>query len=374
MPFLRRLLGRHHSSTSETHLALATTPAPPVVNRLVSPLPSTDADLPIEVVAWSVRRLQGIFSQLNQSPNQQSLEDGQAARLCFTRFWLTAPVDLLEVFYEGPIGQAYRLMLGGVLPALPLNAEEERWKTGLSQRLAKAFGSHETTGLLLAVMPYYDLNAMRVADPLRQVPEWLQADYAERCDPQLLEVLRSRQGKRSEAAKPVGQPALLAPSEAPAVARTLPVLCERRGNEAMSLIQDNEFLGRMSGLINLYAIDPSDAELKVELSALRRQVAQIWLDVDTPQLEDLYRTPFGQLTQNLIGSGFSREPLGADEEGAKRQLGLVVGEMSHPRAVNALLAALLYYSPIKVNLSGSERLVPPWLVQELQQLRQRVSG
>ncbi|MDM7937831.1 MAG: hypothetical protein QUV06_10270 [Cyanobium sp. CZS 48M] len=374
MSLLSRLLGRRHSTTSEAPLALPTTPAPPVVNRLVDTLPSTDVDLPIEVVAWTVRRLQGIFSQLNESPNQQALEDGQAARLCFTRFWLTAPVDLLETLYEGPIGQAYRLMLSGVLPALPLNAEEQRWKTGLSQRLAKAFGSHETTNLLLAVMPYYDLNSMRVSDPLRQIPEWLQADYAERCDPQFLQVLRSRQAKRSKADQPASQPALLAPSEAPAVARTLPLLSERRGSEAMTLIQDNEFLGRMSGLINLYAIDPSDAELKAELSALRRQVAQIWLDVDTPQLEDLYRTPFGQLTQNLIGSGFSREPLAADEEVAKRQLGLVVGEMSHPRAVNALLAALLFYSPKKVNFSGSERLVPSWLLQELQQLRQRMSA
>lgn len=373
MPFLRRLLGLPIPASTAGRSTSEPLPEPSSVNRLVSSNPEHNASLPIEPLAWSVRRLQDIFSKLNNSPNQQALEDAQAARLCFTRFWLTAPVDCLETFYSGPIGEAYRLMLGGVLPALPLNEKEKCWKTGLSQRLAKAIGSNETTNLLLAVMPYYDLNTMRVADPLRQVPEWLQVDYAERCDPQLLVVLRSRQGQRSKAVKPSSQPALLAPSAASTVARNLPLLSERRGNEAMALIQDNEFLGRMSGLINLYAIDPSDAELKAELNVLRRQVGQIWLDVETSQLESLYRTPFGQLTQNLIGSGFSREPLDAEEEAAKRQLGLLVGEMSHPQALNALIAALLYYSPLKVNLGGSERSLPSWLVQELHQLRLRMS-
>ncbi len=376
MPFLRRLLGRNSGHGSDHHvgsIAPPEVPAAPLVNRLVSTLAQDEELLPVPVLAWSVRRLQAIFSQLQQAPNQQALEDAQAARMCFTRFWLSAPLDQLETLYAGPIGQAYRLMLSGVLPALPLNADDERWKAALSQKLLKAFGSHETTNLLLAVLPYYDLNAMRVADPLRQVPEWLQRDYAERCDPQLLDTLRQKAASR-QPASPAG-PALLAPSEAQPAPRlsnqTLPVLGELRGEAGMALIQNNEFLGRMSGLINLYAIDPGDAELKQELSGLRRQVAQVWLDVDTPQLEALYRTPFGQLTQNLIASGFCREPLPPEEDAARRQLGLIVSELSHARALNALVAALMYYPPSKVNVAGVERSLPPWLVQELTTLKNR---
>ncbi len=376
MPSLRRLFGRGKASDqpSSPHPA-------PQVNRLVSTLPDGAAALPVDLVPWSVKRLQVIFQQLNQSPNQQAVEDAQAARSCFTRFWLTAPLDFLELLYTGPIGQAYRLMLNGVLPALPLSPADERCKAALTQRLHKAIGHHETTNLLLAVMPYYDHNAMKVADPLRQVPEWLLADYAERCDPKLKAMLLKRAPQANGAAGPAPT-ALLGPASQPALrpvgssgngggTAQLPLLSQRRGPEGLALIQDNEFLGRMSGLINLYAIDPSDAELKRELAGLRRQVGQIWLDVDTQQLQTLYRAPFGQLSQNLIGSGFSREPLAAEDEAARRQLGAIVGSMQHPRALNALMAALLYYPAGRVNLSAAEGTLPEWLVQELNLLRSR---
>ncbi len=388
MPSLRRLFGlgsssQPHQAPEPSWAGAAKAPAP--VNRMVNTLPDGRADLPVEMVPWSVRRLQVIFQQLNQTPNQQSVEDAQAARTCFMKFWLTAPVDFLEMLYDGPIGQAYRLMLGGVLPALPLSEADERCKMALTQRLHAAFGHHETTNLLLAVMPYYDLNAMRVADPLRQIPEWLLADYANRCDPQLKAKLLKRDALRGGAASGAPSPAptaLLGPagqaglrtfqgSGAAEGDAALPVLAERRGADCLPLIQDNEFLGRMSGLINLYAIDPSDGELKRELSGLRRQVAQIWLDVDSEQLQALYRAPFGQLSQNLIGSGFAREPLSPEEDAARRRLGEIVAKMRHPRALNALMAALLYYPAGKVNLSEADSTLPAWLVQELNTLRNR---
>ncbi|CAK6698173.1 hypothetical protein I1E95_14575 [Synechococcus sp. CBW1107] len=375
MPSLRSLFGRG----SHSHAQLASEPPiEPVpaavaqsVNRLVSTSPQDEIELPMEITAWSVRRLQTIFTTLDQSPNQQAVQDAQAARNCFTRFWLSAPVDCLEILYSGPIGEAYRLMLRGILPALPLRPIDERWKAGLSQRLLKAFGHHETPNLLLAVMPYYDRNAMKVADPARQIPEWLLSDYAERCDPQLLQKLRLRQQGGNGAT--AGSPAMLAPAPAQTDTRPLPLFSEKRGEDCLPLIQDNEFLGRMSGLINLYAIDPSDAELKRELAVLRRQVAQIWLDVDPGQLETLYRAPFGQLSQNLIGSGFSREAMPPEEDAARRRLGEIVATMRHPRALNALMAALLYYPASKVNLSSAEKVLPEWLLQELTTLRSRAS-
>jgi hypothetical protein len=140
----------------------------------------------------------------------------------------------------------------------------------------------------------------------------------------------------------------------------------------MPLIRDNDFLGRLSGLLNLYSIDPSDAEVKRELGAMRRQVAQIWLDVDTDQLEALYRTPFGQLTQNLIVSGYAKEPLSQEELGVQQQLALIVSELTHPLALNAVMASLLFFPPTNVSFAErADRLLPAWLVQELGGLRER---
>ena len=39
--------------------------------------------------------------------------------------------------------------------------------------------------------------------------------------------------------------------------------------------------------------------------------------------------------------------------------------MNQPRALNALLAALLFYPPGKIAFGGGEQHMPGWLVQEI---------
>ena len=148
----------------------------------------------------------------------------------------------------------------------------------------------------------------------------------------------------------------------------LPLLAARRGNEALALIQNQEFMGRMSGLINLYTIDPSDAELKRELIGLRRQLGQGWLDVNPAQIQQLYQSSIGQLFRNLLSSGFAREPLIQEDQQLRSQLSQVVANMNQPRAVNALLAALPFYPPGKIQFGGGEQFIPPWLLQDLNAL------
>jgi hypothetical protein len=148
----------------------------------------------------------------------------------------------------------------------------------------------------------------------------------------------------------------------------LPLLAARRGNEALALIQNQEFMGRMSGLINLYTIDPSDAELKRELIGLRRQLGQVWLDVNPAQIQQLYQSSFGQLFCNLLSSGFAREPLIQEDQQLRSQLSQVVANMNQPRAVNALLAALPFYPPGKIQFGGGEQFIPAWLLADLNQL------
>jgi len=322
----------------------------------------------LEVTPWSAARLVTIFERLNRQPDRSSLSEARAARECLSRFWLAAPVDQLEALYAGAIGRAHRDLLTSILPALPLESEEERWKATLTQYLLDSFERHESTNVLLALLPYYDRAGIRVADPQNQVPGWFLADYAERCDPALAEQLLQRQQRQRPALPGAGGPMGLAGALQP----PLPDLAPLQGDAAMALIGDSSFLGRVSGLVNLYAIDPGDAELQRELGRERRQVAQVWLDVETEQIEPLYRTPFGQLTANLIASGFAREPISADEESVRLQLGAVLGELEHPRSLNALMAAMLYYPAGAVNLgrTATSRL-PGWLLVELEQWRNR---
>jgi hypothetical protein len=272
-------------------------------------------------------------------------------------------------------------MLQGLLASQPLEPSEQQWRTALSRRLMENFDRPETTNLLLAAMPYFDRGKMRVANPVQQVPQWLLGDYAALFDPQLEQQLRRPVGLlgpagsagagmayppqqlgRPQAPMPMPQPQ----AQMPAV--SLPVMAARRGQEALALIQSQEFMGRMSGLINLYSIDPSDTEVKRELIRLRRQMGQIWLDVNPGQIQALYQSSFGQLYRNFLGCGFSREPLIAEDQQLRTQLAQVVGNMSQPRALNALLAVLPFFQAGRIQFGGGEQFIPPWLLQDIQAL------
>jgi hypothetical protein len=148
----------------------------------------------------------------------------------------------------------------------------------------------------------------------------------------------------------------------------LPQLANRRGNEALALIQNSDYLGRMNGLINLYTIDPSDVEVKRELIGLRRQMGQIWLDLNPAQLQALYQSAFGQLYRNFLGSGFSREALIPEDQQVRVQLARYVSNMSQPRAVNGLLAALPFFTPGRIQFGGGEQFIPAWLMADINAL------
>ena len=124
----------------------------------------------------------------------------------------------------------------------------------------------------------------------------------------------------------------------------------------------------MSGLINLYTIDPSDAEVKRELINLRRQMGQIWLDLNPAQLQALYQTSFGQLYRNFLGCGFSRETLIPEDQQLRAQLGRFVSNMNQPKAVNALLAALPFFTPGRIQFGGGEQFIPAWLMADINAL------
>ncbi|MFM7315160.1 MAG: hypothetical protein ACKO0M_18700 [Cyanobium sp.] len=309
-----------------------------------------------------------IFQQLSQQPDRVSLEGARASRECLSRFWLNAPVDQLESLHAGPIGQAHRLLLASILPALPLEPHEETWKATLTQYLLESFERPESPNVLLALLPYYDRAGLRVADPRRQIPAWLLADYAEHCDAEMAEELQKQQQRRSR--PDASQPS--ADAGTATSAPPLPDLAPLQGDDCMALIGDSAYLGRVGGLINLYIIDPVDPEVRRELAQERRQVAQVWLDVETSQIEALYRTPFGQLTANLITSGFSREPVSVEEDGVRQQLAAVLGSLEHPRSLNALMAVMLYVPVAGVSLSGQAAArLPGWVLNELEVWRSR---
>ena len=341
-----------------------------------------DAAAAIELTPWSATRLASIFKDLQSTPNGKVLGEARRARQCLSKFWLQAPVDQLEGLYRSPVGQCYRMLLKTGLAAQPLLTEEQQWRDGLAQKLSRSMNRPESVNLLLAAMPYFERGKMRLLNATDVVPQWLIADYSALFDPGLAKLLRRPAGllgpagtaaagrrvapQQLQARGPIRAAAASAQPAAQAV--PLPVMAQRRGNEALALIQNQDYIGRMSGLINLYTIDPSDAEVKRELINLRRQMGQIWLDLNPAQLQALYQTSFGQLYRNFLGCGFSREALIPEDQQLRAQLGRFVSNMNQPKAVNALLAALPFFTPGRIQFGGGEQFIPAWLMADINAL------
>jgi hypothetical protein len=325
----------------------------------------------LNITPWSATRLEGIFVELQNNPSASTLTQARKARHCLSKFWLGAPVDQLEILYRSPIGQCYRRLLASQLPALSLESGEQAWRQALSQRLMEQFDRPETINLLLASMPYFARGKMRVANPMQQVPQWLQADYAALFDPDLQTLLNRPAGLLGPQgsagrwmAYPPQQLGTPQPQAQPQTA-SLPLMSARRGNEGLQLVQNGDYIGRMNGLLNLYSIDPSDAEVKRELIGLRRQLGQTWLDLGPEQLQAMFQTNTGTLYCNLLSSGFAKEELLAEDHLLRRQLGAFVGNVNHPKATNALLAALPFYLPGKIQLGAGAQQLPGWLLEQV---------
>ena len=329
------------------------------------------------IVPWSSARLAAIFAEVNRNPTGAPLMEARQARQALSKFWLHAPVDQLEPLYRSVIGQTYRTLVGGRLAELTLVMDEQQWRDAISQKLREAAGKPQAANLLLAVMPYYARGSMRVSDPLRTVPQWLMQDYAALYEPDLLQRIQQPAGllgpsRPSLMGLPArSTPVALPPSAVASVQQPQqqpaqpPVLSPLRGQDAYNQIQEADFASRMSGLINLFTIDPGDEDVNRELGNLRRLLGQIALDMDAAQLEALYRSSYGELHRQLMRCGFASAPISQQDAKDRSQLAGLVANIKQPGGLNALLAALLFYPAGKIQISGSENLLPGWLLSEL---------
>jgi hypothetical protein len=136
----------------------------------------------------------------------------------------------------------------------------------------------------------------------------------------------------------------------------------------MAWFEAPELVQRMVALINLYGLDPSDQDTRQELAELRNTIAQLWLDVSSDQLEQLYQTAVGNVYRSLLMSGFGAD-LVTEQDGMTRQaLAPHVADLKLPGAINTLLAALLFFPRENIQFEGGKEYIPAWLLQEISAL------
>ncbi len=330
-------------------------------------------------MAWTVSRLDRIIRRANANPGDSQCQlEARHARHCLSKFWLQAPIDQLEQLYAGPIGEAYRLVLRGPLSIQPLSGDETSWKQGLAQQLETNFDAPERLNLLLAVMTYCAPGKMQLSEPGESLPRWLLSDYVACFAPELAADLGLPIGLLDQPGPPLsgdGNPISSSTPQGPTVAPVarpepvaLPRLIEGSGAEAFNQFQDEEFVNRMVGLINLYVIDRSDSDVQLELRRLRRLIGQIWLDVSSASLEALDRTSLGMIYRSLLASNFGAEPLHPDDRQVCEQLTAAAVDMEHPAMAQALLAVMSFLPQGKMRLGPGQNRLPLWLRESFNSL------
>ena len=334
----------------------------PAALRFPAPL-RVGLDLAMPEQPWSVARLAGLFRDAQAQPSLSSLQAARVARHRLSLFWLTAPVDQLEALYSGAIGDLQRHQLEGPLVHQELASDERQWREQLAARMLRPEERSSHLNLLLALMPYTKPGGFSVEDALNALPTWLLRDYVTYCEPSLKHQLEGPAGYLAPAESPNSVNQVGQDEQDPGVAE-LPLLCDRRGDEAMAWFRDESALNRIKALINLYEMAPSDKETREELSGIRQVIAQLWLDVEPLQLQTLYQTSVGLITRSLITAGFGSDLVDDDDQQARRALAEAAGDISSPERHGVILATLLYVPLAKVTFESVEG-VPSWLMQEL---------
>jgi hypothetical protein len=380
MSLLSRLFGRRDTVSwgDRTGKAEATG-----LDTLVSEpgLPAMDMERQPQVTPWSAARLSAIFLDFAHEPTSTRLAEARLARQCLSKFWLSAPIDVLELLYASPVGTCYRQLISTELPSQPLLRDEEAWRDSLSQRLLNGFQRPESANVLLAVMPYFRRGKMKVRDCEQNVPAWLLQDYASLFEPEILPRLRQPAPTVPKALAPAGHRAerIVHPEGAEAGGPgldaeipPLPQLSSYGGEQALLLTGSDEFLTRLNGLVNLYEIDPGDGDILQELSGFRRQVGQIWLETPDEHVQALFESRFGDLYRKLLSSGYVANPLGEEDRQLRMQLARYVRNMTRPKALQAVLAVLPFFPPGKIEFAGGEQFMPSWLLGALPSLYVKV--
>ena len=275
-------------------------------------------DLSIPERSWSVARLEALFWDAAQLPSPSSLQAARVARHRLSQFWLTAPVDQLELLYASPLGDLQRMLLEGQLPRQPLAEDERQWRELLAERMVQPEQHSRLLNLLLALMPYTSPDKFKLSQAETLLPDWLLLDYAAHCDPALKLRLEGPAGYLNPAVELGARTEGSVDSVAEDI--EFPVLSEQQGEEALAVLGDAEVVRKIKALITLYGLAPDDQETLEELSNWRKLLAQLWLDVDAPDLEDLFNTAVGEITSQLIRSGFGAVLVNADDERVRPQL------------------------------------------------------
>ncbi len=146
------------------------------------------------------------------------------------------------------------------------------------------------------------------------------------------------------------------------------------GHQAASrILQDSipkmvDLGDRLSNTLKLYQTNPSNTSAISQLRQIRKETADFWLNVSPDNLETIYKGDSGKNYKTLLASGFQHQPMMEDEQRFLQQLTQISKGLVHPQAINALLAAMLYFPPGTMRIPEARNRLPQWLIGDYEQV------
>jgi predicted O-linked N-acetylglucosamine transferase (SPINDLY family)/GT2 family glycosyltransferase len=125
---------------------------------------------------------------------------------------------------------------------------------------------------------------------------------------------------------------------------------------------------RLLNTVKLYQANSSNISAISQLRQIRKQIADFWLNVSVENLENAYKGDSGKSYQILLASGFQHQPMMEDEQIFLQQLTQISKGLVHPKALNALLAAMLYFPPGTMRIPEARNRLPQWLIGDYEQV------
>lgn len=120
--------------------------------------------------------------------------------------------------------------------------------------------------------------------------------------------------------------------------------------------------------VQLYQRNSSNISAISQLRQIRKQIADFWLNVPTENLEATYKSAAGKSYQMLLHSYFQHQAMMEGEQIFLQQLTQISKGLVHPKAVNALLAAMLYFPPGTMRIPDARNRLPHWLIRDYEQV------
>lgn len=284
------------------------------------------------LMVWFLQQAEALAGQPSPTPSEAA-----PIALGFSFFMEACPCDFLEPLLSSPFGRIFKLFLERCCTQALPGQEVDQRKEQLSQKLRlSGFQGPEGQGLLLALMPFFPPQHLKVEDAASKLPGWLLDLYKLRYEPPTISWTPQPSQSKTAAS---GEPSF----------------------------SDRIFLNRILGLSNLYYIDPEDKEILQELRQVRLQTVDLLISVNREQLGQHFSGDFGDRYWAMAQSGVQKEALDAHEASKRDEiqqwLSRTPNSLNQDGGMQRFAAALLFNIPGSVQLANPDQNLPAWFLE-----------